>query len=176
MQGVNTPQIRTSRLLLRELRESDFDDYAAMCADPEVMEYLGGTPMSASDAWRHMAMLMGHWALLGFGTWAVEESATGAFVGRIGLHYPHGWPERELGWTLARGYWGRGLAAEGCRAVLQYVFGTLGWERLISLIDPENSRSIALAERLGARPEGETEVLEHKVIVYVHPKPAAQPD
>ena len=171
---LNIPELRTERLLLRGPRESDFDAYAAMCADPEVMKHITGQPLSAEDAWRQMAMFTGHWVLRGYGLWAVEELATGLFVGRIGHHYPEGWPDRELGWALTRESWGRGLATEGCRAVLDYTFGTLGWERLISLIAPDNERSIALARRLGARPEGTAEVLGHHVDVFVHSPPGAK--
>ena len=126
------PELRTERLVLRELRQSDFDAYAAMCADPEVMEYITGKPMSRGDAWRQMAMFAGHWSLRGFGGWAVEELSSGRFIGRVGLHYPEGWPDRELGWTLARDSWGRGYATEACKEVLDYAFGALGWQRLIS--------------------------------------------
>jgi RimJ/RimL family protein N-acetyltransferase len=79
--------ITTGRLILRPLRESDLDAYAAMTADPEVMRFLGeGRTLDREDAWRSMAMLIGHWTLRGFGMWALEERATGKFVGRAGLH------------------------------------------------------------------------------------------
>jgi RimJ/RimL family protein N-acetyltransferase len=89
--------IETPRLLLRPFRDTDIEAYAAMCADPEVMRYVGERgPLSRGDAWRQMAMLVGHWQLRGFGMWAVEERATGAFLGRVGLHFPDGWPDREV--------------------------------------------------------------------------------
>jgi hypothetical protein len=83
--------------------------------------------------------------------WVVEELGSGAFVGRVGLHYPQGWPEREVGWALARPYWGRGYAFEAATAALRVAFDTLGWSRAASLIAPLNLRSIRLAERLGER-------------------------
>ena len=67
-----------------------------------------------------MALFIGHWALRGYGWWAVEERATGEFLGRIGLYNPEGWPEIELGWLLSRQSWGRGLATEGGAAALQF--------------------------------------------------------
>ncbi len=159
--------VGTKRLLLRQFRDSDIDAYAAMCADPEVMRYLGArSVLSRSDAWRQMAMFAGHWQLRGFGMWAVEERASGSLVGRVGLHFPEGWPDRELAWTLARPYWGRGFALEAARAALAYAFGPLEWHRVISLIDPDNRRSIRLAERLGEQLEGEVTLRGYFLSVY----------
>jgi RimJ/RimL family protein N-acetyltransferase len=138
-----------------------------MHADPEVMRYIGeGKPLSREDAWRSMAMMAGHWSLRGFGMWAVEERATGDLVGRVGLYYPEGWPGKEIGWTLARAHWGKGYAFEAARAAFAHAFDTLRWPRAISLIDPENRRSIALAERLGERLEGEVEIRGWRTLQY----------
>jgi RimJ/RimL family protein N-acetyltransferase len=160
-------ELETARLWLRPFRDQDLDPYAAMCADPEVMRYVGERGvLTREDAWRQLAMLTGHWQLRGFGMWAVEERATGVFVGRVGLHYPEGWPDRELAWALARPFWGRGYATEAARAALGEAFGRLGWSRVISLIDPANARSVRLAERLGERLTREATVLRHRVDVY----------
>jgi RimJ/RimL family protein N-acetyltransferase len=153
-------------LRLRPFRAEDLEPYAALCSDPEVMRYVGERcVLSREEAWRQMAMLAGHWHLRGFGMWAVEELETGTFVGRVGLHYPEGWPDREVAWALARRFWGRGYAAEAARAALAEAF-QLGWPRIISLIDPANTRSIRLAERLGERLAGEATVHGHLVAVY----------
>jgi RimJ/RimL family protein N-acetyltransferase len=161
------PSLDTPRLRLRQFAEADLDDYAALCADAEVMRYLGDRgPLSREDAWRQLAMLVGHWALRGYGMWAVEELATGAFVGRVGLHYPEGWPEPELGWALARHYWGRGYALEAATAAVRVAFGTLGWPRAVSLIAASNLRSIRLAERLGEHFERNLVVRGHEVGLY----------
>jgi len=160
-------ELRTARLLLRQFREDDLDAYAAMCADPEVLRYLnpGGEAPTREEAWRHMAMLLGHWQLRGYGMWAVEELETGCFVGRVGLHYPEGWPDRELGWALSSRFWGRGYATEAARAAAEYAFRDLGWAHLIHLIQPSNHRSIKVAERLGSEPAGKGTLhgLEHLV-------------
>lgn len=152
--------LETEHLILRPFRDADTDAYAAMGADPEVMEFLSadGGLLSRADAWRQMSMFLGHWALRGFGTWAVEEKASGEFVGRIGLHYPEGWPDRELGWTIARKFWGKGYATEGARASMDHAFVALGWTHLVSLIHPSNHRSARVAERLGQRLFGKAEV------------------
>lgn len=161
------PTLETERLLLRPFRDEDLDAYAAMCADPEVMRYLGGrSVLNREDAWRQMAMFVGHWQLRGFGVWAVAERASGTLVGRVGLHFPEGWPDREIAWTLARPYWGCGFALEAARAALAYAFGPLDWQRAISLIDPDNRRSIRLAERLGERFEGEVTLRGYRLSLY----------
>jgi RimJ/RimL family protein N-acetyltransferase len=147
-------------------RENDFESYARMCADPEVMRYLGGKTFNRHEAWRHMAFIIGHWQLRGYGIWAVEERATGNLVGRIGFLNPEGWPGFELGWTLAREYWGHGYATEAATSALDYGFDSINRSHIISLIHPENSRSIKVAERLGEKLEGQTELLGHDVFIY----------
>ncbi|PYQ62926.1 MAG: GNAT family N-acetyltransferase [Acidobacteria bacterium] len=159
------PVLETERLRLRAFRLGDFEGYAAMCGDPEVARYLT-TRFDREQAWRHLAFLIGHWVLRGFGMWAVEEKATGAFVGRIGFAEPEGWPGFELAWTLARPFWGRGYATEGARAALAHAFTVLKKDRVVSLIHPENQASLRLAERLGERLEGRVEILGREHLVY----------
>ena len=98
--------------------------------------------------------------------WAVEERASGAFIGRIGLYNPEGWPGLECIWTLARGAWGKGYATEGARRALAYAFTELDEARVISLIRPENTRSVRVAERLGETLEGRATFSGHEALVY----------
>jgi RimJ/RimL family protein N-acetyltransferase len=159
--------LETDRLTLRMLRESDFDAYAEACADPEVMRYIGeGQPLARPMAWRNLAMMVGHWSLRGYGLWGVEEKSSGELVGRIGFWNPEGWPGFELGWLLRRSCWGRGFATEGARAALRYAFTQLGQPRVISLIHPENAASIRVAQRVGERLLGPTEVMGKSALVY----------
>jgi len=168
-------QLETERLLLRMWREDDFEPYAKICEDPDVMRYIGGKPFNRLEAWRHLAYLIGHWHLRGYGQWAVEEKATGSFVGRIGFLNPAGWPGFEIGWTLGRESWGKGYATEGAHRALQYAFNELDKAHVISLIHPENRASIRVAERLGEKPEGSAEVLGIPVIIYGVDRPAHVP-
>jgi RimJ/RimL family protein N-acetyltransferase len=164
---MGAPTLETERLLLRAWRDDDLDAYARMCADPEVMRFLGdGVTLSRDDAWRSMAMFTGHWVLRGFGNWAVEEKASGTMVGRVGLHRPSGWPGLEVGWALAREVWGRGYATEGGAAALDHAWRALDADRVISLISPDNTRSIAVAHRLGERFERTIEMHGRDVRVY----------
>ena len=159
--------LETDRLVLRMLRESDFDAYAEMCGDAEVMRYIGdGQPLARPMAWRNLAQMVGHWSLRGYGLWAAEERSSGALVGRIGFWNPDGWPGFELGWMLRRSFWGRGYATEGARAALRYAFTELRQPQVISLIRPENAASIRVAERLGERRLDTTEVMGTPALVY----------
>jgi RimJ/RimL family protein N-acetyltransferase len=154
-------------LILRPFADGDFDAYAAVHADPEVTRYLTGNPLPRWEAWRSFAMFVGHWQLRGYGVWAVEEKATGAFAGRAGLHNPDGWPGPEVGWTFGRPFWGKGYATEAGRAAMNYAFDVLGWGHIISVIHPENIRSIRVAERLGMAYERDAEVNGGvRVVVY----------
>ena len=149
-------------------REGDLDAYAEMSADPQVMQYLGpGKVMTRSEAWRSMALFIGHWQLRGYGHWAVEEKATGRFIGRLGFLNPEGWPGFEVGWTLARPAWGKGYATEGGKAALQYAFTHLDQRHVISLIHPDNVRSMKVAERVGERLERKT-TIENDIDVLVY--------
>ena len=161
-------ELETERLKLRMWRESDLDDYAELTADPLVMRYLqpGRPPFTRADAWRSIAFFMGHWQMRGYGHWAVEEKSSGRMIGRIGFLNPEGWPGFEIGWTLARHAWGKGYATEGGRRALDYAFKNLDRRHVISLIHPENTPSMKVAERLGEKREGHARVNDIDVLVY----------
>jgi ribosomal-protein-alanine N-acetyltransferase len=142
--------METERLLLRPLTGADFRDYSAMLADPEVAGGLAETTgTSPADAWRSLALFIGHREILGYSHWALIEKATGAFVGRAGPWQPYGFPGLGVGWCLARQHWGKGYATEAARAALDYCFTELAAEEVISLIRRDNRRSVAVAERIG---------------------------
>jgi RimJ/RimL family protein N-acetyltransferase len=133
------------------LSDTDFDAYAEMCADPDVMRYIGdGKPLTRAFAWRKLALMIGHWALRGYGLWAAEERSSGHFIGYIGFWNPEGWPGFELGWTLRRSCWARGFATEGAQAALHFAFTELQQPQVISLIHPENAASIRVTCRVSS--------------------------
>ena len=157
----------TPRLRLRQFTATDVPAYAAMCADAEVMRHIAtGQPQTPEDAWRSLAIFLGHWQLRGYGMWALEQRDTGVLLGRVGFIDPPGWPGFELGWLLAREHWGHGYAREAAAAALQHAFTVLQRERVISLIRPQNRRSIALAEALGCRLAERIELLGGEALVY----------
>jgi RimJ/RimL family protein N-acetyltransferase len=155
MDAQSIPTLETERLRLRGIRGSDFEDYAALYADPEVTRLMGnGETWDRGRAWRHMAFAVGHWQLEGFGPWVVEEKASGTFLGIIGFWEPATWPGFELAWHLARRHWRKGYATEAGRAALAHAFLVWQREHVISLINPKNLPSIRVAERIGERLEG----------------------
>lgn len=170
MAVIEIPELTTERLRLRAFHAMDFDAYAAMMADPEVTRFLGeGRPLSRVEAWRQLAMFAGHWVLRGYGLWAVEERATGQFVGRIGCHDPEGFPAFEVAYTLARPGWGKGYAREGAGAALAYARDVLRHPAITSIIRPDNQRSIRVAESLGAVASETVEFYGAPSILYRYP-------
>jgi RimJ/RimL family protein N-acetyltransferase len=147
-------ELRTARLLLRGWRDSDLAPFAALNADPEVMEHFPSTLSRAQSdglADRIVAGIERH----GWGLWAVELNSTGAFTGFVGLNpvpfeAPFT-PAVEIGWRLARPYWGSGLATEAARPVLAHAFGPLGLEELVSFTSTTNLRSQRVMQKLGMR-------------------------
>ena len=160
------PVLETERLRLRAFRLDDFETYARWCADAETTRYLGSGPMDREQAFRGLATLLGLWSLRGFGLWAAEEKASGALVGRIGLHLPLDSPGIEVAWLVDRDRWGEGFASEGARAAIRYGFETLRVTRLISLIRPGNAASIRVAEKVGEHFVGELERQGDRLDMY----------
>lgn len=149
------PVLETERLILRVPDGRDFDAFAAMSEDGDHVQFVGGR-LERPAAWRTWAMIAGGWQLRGFSMFSVIEKSTGQWVGRIGPWHPDGWPDREIGWGLARGATGKGYGIEAAAACMDHVFHTLGWERVIHIISPQNIPSIALARRLGSTNHGPT--------------------
>ena len=123
-----------------------------MNADPVVMEYFPET-YTEERTRKFVDRIRERWAELGYGLWAVERKDTGGFIGYVGLWpatFPaHFTPAVEVGWRLAADQWGRGYATEGARAALEYGFGTLALDEIVSFTSARNLRSIRVMERLG---------------------------
>ena len=162
------PVLTTERLVLRAPREADF---AALLAfnDSARTQFLGG-PLERRWVWRGLLANIGHWALRGYGFFSVETKQ-GDFVGRIGVIYHDGWPEPELAWHLFDGFEGKGYAAEAALAARADYHTRVSSAPLISMIAPENDRSIRLATRVGALFERADPGLTRPYHVYRHPAP-----
>ncbi len=150
----------TERLRLRPWRETDLAPFAAMNADPAVMEHFPSIPTrEESDAMA--ARIMARMREQGWGLWALEVKGGEPFIGFTGLAVPtfeaHFTPCTEVGWRLARSAWGKGYATEAARAALAFAFGELGLEEIVSFTAATNRRSMAVMERLGMRRDGEFE-------------------
>lgn len=164
------PVLETERLILREPREADLDAMAAFYASDR-SRWVGG-PCDRFGASVRLMSGLGHWALRGYGWWLLAERASGAVVGRAGVGLFAGWDEPELGWHIYDGFEGKGLAQEAARAARRHAATAWGMGPLISYIAHDNTRSRALAERLGARVEREGTVAGHPCLVYRHPQEA----
>jgi RimJ/RimL family protein N-acetyltransferase len=148
------PVLETERLFLRGHTLADFDAVADMWADAAVTRYIGGKPSTREESWARMLRYPGMWALLGYGFWAVEEKASGRFVGEIGFADFHRDIEPaidapEQGWSLAPWAHGQGYAREALAATIRWGEAQLGRGDFVCIISPENAASIRLAERAG---------------------------
>jgi len=144
--------IATERLILRQWRDEDLEPFAALSADPEIMEFL--LPMDRADSDAMAAEERVHIAEHGFGWWALELPGAAGFIGFAGLaRIPDGPSFKggavEIAWRLARPYWGQGYATEAARAALADGFGRLGLDEIVAVTTPMNRRSRAVMERLG---------------------------
>ena len=161
------PTIHTERLTPRPHRLEDFDVMTPLFGS-DWARYMG-PPTTPAELWRWVGAEIASWPLLGFGSWGVDETATGAFVGQIGINQPPNFPETEIGWCVWPDYEGRGFACEAARAARDWAYQTRGLTELVSYIDPENARSIALAERLGAAHDPKATGPDPEDLVYRHP-------
>ena len=150
---MEVPTLVSDGICLRALRESDVPALARLHADPEVMRYLrpdGTLETRPRQAWDYIALHTGHWSLKGYGKWALADPVTDELIGRVGyFDAPYDWPGLELGWTLGRSVWGRGLATRAARLALDWGFEARGFDTVISAIHPDNGPSRRVAERLG---------------------------
>ena len=161
------PTIETERLSLRPFREADVSALFELSQDPDVVRYVGDRRVpTLQESWRAVAGWIGHWAMRGYGQWAIEERSSGRFVGRAGIINPAEWPGAEVGYLLGRPWWGLGYATEAASGAMSWGFEQVGFDELISLIDPANHRSIAVATRLGESLRSETTLLGTPVLVY----------
>ena len=164
-------EIETEKLFLRRWLREDLEPYARLCADPEVMRFIGnGSTLNREQSAEQVSRFVRHWDERGFGLWVLEEKESGAFVGFAGLSYQEDWPEgehkTEVGWRLDRAFWGRGLATEAAKASVTYGLETLELERLISIIQPGNVASRRVAEKAGLTLRGESHWRNSKVVWY----------
>lgn len=165
------PVLDTQRLTLRAPRRADLLTLTAFY-ETERSHMVGG-PRSAAESFTSLATRIGHWALLGYGLWHIDDRKSGDFLGWVGFLNPAGWDEPELGWTLFAHAEGKGYAFEAARAARAYGAQEFGLDGVISYIRADNLRSRALAEKLGARYERDGTVLGTPCHIWRHPKEAA---
>jgi RimJ/RimL family protein N-acetyltransferase len=173
MSLTRAPRLETERLILRGPETRDAEPMIAFLLDPVRSEGFGGSE-NRGDAWRWFMLNVGHWHWHGYGYFAIEDRASGETAGICGIWNPEGWPEPEIGWVVFDGFEGRGVAYEAALCARAWAYDSLGFTTLTSNIVPSNTRSKALATRLGAR----FERLYHNVAMgedelWRHPGPEA---
>lgn len=165
------PLLTTERLILRGHTADDFPSCAALWGDPQVVRFISAAPSTASESWARLLRYAGHWALLGYGFWAVEERASGRYVGEVGLADfkrdigPGFDGTPEAGWVLAPWAHGKGYATEAAQAALAWGEQTLGMKRAVCMIDPAHAGSLRVAEKCGFRKFAETTYKETPVVL-----------
>lgn len=169
MEGVSI--IATQRLRLRAWRDEDLEPFAALNADPRVMEHFPKT-LNRAESDARAARIRDHFAQHGFGYWAVEAVREANFIGFVGLEVPrfqaHFTPCVEIGWRLAYEHWGKGYATEAARAALEFGFFKLGLNEIVSSTVPANRRSWSVMERLGMK-RSPSDDFDHPALPEGHP-------
>lgn len=166
------PVLETERLRLRPHQLTDFDAYAVMWADPSVTRFVGGEPMSREQSWVRLLRYRGMWALLGFGFWAIEEKASGRFVGEAGVHElrrelnPAIEGTLEAGWGILPEAQGRGIASEALAAVIGWAQRAFPQRSMTCISDLGNAGSIRIAEKFGFRERARADYHGAQVIVF----------
>lgn len=151
----------TERLTLAPVSASDLEDLVALWSDPAFATAIFPAPLSAEDVWFRLLRDIGHWEALGYGNWAIRETATGAYVGSVGVLDFHrimspAFDAPELGWGVAPRFQGKGMAFEALSAALAWCDDALNAPRTVCVISPDNAPSHALARRAGYVPYVET--------------------
>ena len=170
---ITIPTLHTENLSLRAPKPADLAAYTAFRSDPVQTKNLGG-PFTDEQAFSQLGEIVGHWQLRGFGRFIVADKSTDEALGVVGPFFPPDWPEREIAWSVFASAQGRSIAYEAVLAARQFAYGTLGWTTAISLISPGNPPSAAVAQRLGAWLEQETEHVRFGPMqIWRHPGPDA---
>ncbi len=144
--------LETERLLLRHQTADDLDSLYALYCDPDITRYIPDAPRSYAEARQELEWHQhGHPRHPELGLWATVHKESGQFIGRCGLlsWTIDGVDEVEVAYTIAKAYWGQGLATEAAQAIRDYAFGPLGFSRLVCLIDPANAPSARVAKKMG---------------------------
>ncbi|MFV2051815.1 GNAT family N-acetyltransferase [Aliiroseovarius sp. YM-037] len=169
--GVNIPTLETERLVLRAPMRADFEPFAEVLTSDR-SRYMGG-PYDRRGAWSVFASGAASWIFDGFGAWSITDSKTGDYFGEIAITHPANFPETELGWTLTPKAEGRGIAFEAAGAARDWAFRVQSLTTLVSYVSPGNTRSAALAERLGAVRDDDADRPNTDDLVYRHRLPEA---
>lgn len=168
----NIPTLETPRLMLRGHTLADLEACTAMWADPDVTRHIGGRPFTPEESWARVLRYAGHWALLGFGFWAVEEKASGSYIGDAGIadfkreiDSPlNGCP--EVGWAMTAPSRGKGYATEAMQAITAWGNTRFPGATTVCIIDPDNAASIRVAEKSGYQLVGTVTYKDNPILLF----------
>ena len=168
------PIVETPRLRLRGQYRADFDRSFALWTSPEVYRFMGGKPRTREEVWARLLRYAGHWLWMRYGFWAIQESASGAFVGEVGyaeqmreIEPPLvGMP--EMGWALGPQFHGQGYALEAVQAAQNWFREHHPGKQTCCIIDVANTRSVHLAQKCGFREWQRTVYQGDPIIVFAH--------
>ncbi|MEP4037010.1 GNAT family N-acetyltransferase [Pseudophaeobacter sp.] len=176
---MTAPTLQTDRLILRPHGVEDFDEVAALWADPQVVKYIGGAPNSAEQSWARLLRYIGHWQALGFGYWAVCDRESGEFLGEVGFanyrrEISPPLPEvPEAGWVLATKAHGRGLASEAVGCIHHWADQVQHWPQTVAIFAPEHAASQQVAAKQGYQTSGEAAYFDEKILVMSRQRSAS---
>ncbi len=166
------PTLETERLVLRAHTLQDFELCFKMWADPVVAKYIGGKPSTEQETWYRLMRYLGHWSLLGFGYWAVQEKQSGEFIGEVGFAdfkrqmTPSIQGIPELGWALRSEFHTKGYATEALKKIMSWSDQTYQWRKTVCIITPENKVSVRVAEKCGYTLKTEAKMNESPILLF----------
>jgi RimJ/RimL family protein N-acetyltransferase len=171
LNAIAIPKLETERLLLRRHQVAEFDDYAAIWGDPIVTRYISGRPFTREECWARLLRHIGHWAVLGFGYWAIEEKSSKRLIGELGfaqfkrdiepiIEFP------ELGWVLAPPAHGKGYATEAVKAALAWGDRHFADGTTACIIDPANRASLGVAAKCSYRQLRPVTYKGHQIMMF----------
>jgi ribosomal-protein-alanine N-acetyltransferase len=154
-------------LILCDWERDDWLEFRNIAADPEVIRYISdGTPWSEARSRQFVERQIELFRESGFCLWKLLPRDSGGLIGFCGIQPLPGTDEIEIGWWLARAWWGRGLATEAARAVLADAFTRVGLERIVSIAQPANTASVRIMQKLGMSYERMSESRGISVVLY----------
>lgn len=164
------PTLFTDRLVLAPYGATDLDDAAQMWADPAVTTHIGGRPFSREEVWHRVLRYLGHWNVVGYGSWTVRDRATGRYLGELGLMdsrrdtKPSFESIPEIGFAFAPHAQGRGYAREALAAAIAWA-DDQGLQQTVAIVAPAHDRSVKLLERMGYRHRGEISYRDRPILL-----------
>jgi RimJ/RimL family protein N-acetyltransferase len=175
--SLRIPTLETERLRMRGHTLADFDSTLRLWSDAQVTRFIGGRPQTEEESWARLLRYLGHWSLLGYGYWLIEEKSSGSFVGEAGLMHlrraiePPLGDVPEAGWVLSPAHHGKGYATEAVQAALAWAESHLASQPAVCLIHPENQPSLRVAEKCGFAPLRQTTFRDRPTIVLERHSP-----